>query len=80
MSDFVRLQLTKDEALVLFEWLAQRDEERARENTESDAPLDAEELVLTKIHGILEKSLVEPFDPNYGALLAAARRRVQEST
>ena len=66
----VELQLSGDEALVLFEWLAQREQERR------EAPLTAEDIALGRILGQLEKTLVEPFDANYAHLVAAARTRI----
>lgn len=39
----VNLQLSGDEALVLFEWLAQREQERR------EAPLTAEDIALGRI-------------------------------
>jgi hypothetical protein len=69
----VRLHLTHDEALVLFEWLSER---------EDDGALDpliehwSEQLVLWRLQGQLEKALVEPFHPEYRELLASARERL----
>lgn len=67
------IDLTDDQALVLFEWLARLDE--------ADAfPVEdpAEELVLWALHGQLEKLLRQPFDPRYRELVAEARARVRE--
>lgn len=66
----VTLQLSGDEALVLFEWLAQREQDQ------SDMPVTAEDIALGRILGQLEKTLVEPFDTNYQELVNAARRRL----
>lgn len=65
------LELSDDEALVFFEWLARHDERDV-------FPVDdkSEELVLVRLHGQLEKMLVEPFRPDYGDLVDQARRRV----
>jgi len=64
------LQLSSDEALVLFDWLAQREQDR------SDAAITAEDIALGRILGQLEKTLVEPFDANYVQLIDAARKRL----
>jgi len=69
MGDPVTIELTGDEALVLFEWLADLD----------TAKLDvgeAEERVLWRIEAALEKSVVEPFATDYAELVEQARRRI----
>ncbi len=71
----VALLLTSDEALVLFEWLSKRDGDDALD------PLIehwSEQLVLWGLLAQLEKTLAEPFDPEYSRLLAAARERLVE--
>jgi hypothetical protein len=68
----VTLSLSRDEALVLFEWITvftERDDVALNDQ--------AEQFVLWKLEGMLEKELVEPLRPDYGALLAAARERVR---
>jgi hypothetical protein len=72
--DGVSIELSHDEALVLFEWLAHRDEA-------GDLPLEdqAEQRVLWDIHAGLESTLEEPFRPDYAKLLAAARNRVRDA-
>lgn len=66
------LELTDDEALVFFEWLARLDEEDA-------FPLEdlAEESVLWSLKGQLEKVLTEIFLPNYSELVEQARSRLK---
>jgi len=69
----VKLELSPDEALVLFEWLSNRDGDDALQ------PLIehwSEQLVLWSLLGQLEKTLAEPFDAKYGDLLTAARERL----
>lgn len=68
----MKLELTHDEALVFFEWLARLDEQDA---FPCEDP--AEQQVLWSLHGQLEKTLVEPFQKNYGQLVEEARSRVQ---
>ncbi len=70
MEDRITLDLTKAEALVLFDWLARSDDE-----TRCDDP--AAQQVLWLLEGQLEKKLVEPLDPNYAQLLTQARERVR---
>lgn len=71
MGEAPHLELTGDETLVLFDFLQRFDDTGSL--TISD---QAEERVLWKLHGQLQKRLVEIFDPEYNELLAAARRRV----
>jgi hypothetical protein len=67
----MKLELTGDEALVLFEWLSRLDEQ--------DAFIKdlAEEKVLWSLHGQLEKVLTEIFQPNYSELVEQARARLR---
>jgi hypothetical protein len=69
----VILELSRDEALVLFEWLSRFHEDESR--TFED---QAEQRVLWNLEAMLEKTLVEPFDPNDAELLAAARANVRD--
>lgn len=70
----MKLELTDDQALVFFEWIARLDEQNA-------FPIEdaAEEQVLWCLHGQLEKSLREPLRPNYRELVEQARSRVRAS-
>lgn len=68
------LELSSEEALVLFEWLARTADEDALESTFVDK---AEELVLWTIEGQLEKELVAPFRTDYDRLLQAARDAIR---
>lgn len=72
MADDVTIKIRRDEAIVLFEWLARLDtfEKRAFEHP-------AEEKVLWCIEGQLESTLVEPLMANYKAILAEARKSVE---
>jgi hypothetical protein len=69
MGESVSVELSGDEALVLFEWLA------GLEAT-TVAIGEAEQRVLWRIEGVLEKSLVEPFAKDYTELVEQARRRI----
>lgn len=75
MGGPVRLELSGDEALVLFEFLARFDDEDTLALEDQ-----AEERALWNLHCLLQKQLVEIFDPNYKALLAAARGRLRDAT
>ena len=70
----VTLDLTRAEALVLFEWLAQHDS--AMKLPVED---EAEQKVLWTLEAQLEKALDEPFASNYADLLANARAEVRDS-
>lgn len=74
MRDPVRLDLTGDEALVLFEFLQRFDDEGMLIISDQ-----AEERALWNLHCLLQKQLVEIFHPDYKALLAAARDRLRDS-
>lgn len=69
----MQIQLTPDDALVLFEWLSRRDEDDALEPTIEHW---SEQLVLWSVLAQLEKTLAEPFDPSYKELLNEARERL----
>src|SRR4051794_27013887 len=74
MTDAVVLQLTADEALVVFEWLS-----RFNESGDGTFRDQAEQRVLWDIEASLESTLVAPLDPHYDRLLAEARGRVRDS-
>jgi hypothetical protein len=71
----VSLQLTRAEALVLFDWLTREDAARS-------LPIEdpAEQQVLWRIEGQLETKLLEPLAPNYREAVAAARLAVADSS
>ncbi|MBK9387718.1 MAG: hypothetical protein IPN34_23125 [Planctomycetes bacterium] len=73
MADDERVQLTisKDEVLVLFDWLSR--EEGGGELPARDA---AEVIALWRLHGALEKGLTEPFLSSYAERLAMVRNRL----
>lgn len=70
----VTVELTRAEALVLFEWLASRD---ALESPATEA--QAEQTVLWRLEAALERVLPEPLAPDYKQLLSAARQSVLTS-
>lgn len=73
--DVLTLELGREAALVLYEWLARFDQ------TGSAAFEDqAEQRVLWDVEALLERQLLEPFEPAYLARLALAREAVRDST
>lgn len=71
-NDDIAMKLTKQEALVLFDWLARLEE---MGTTAFQHP--SEEKVLWKLQGQLESALSEPFSTNYADILLEARRSVE---
>ena len=69
----VTLQLSADEALVLFEFLG-------RFSTQEVLRIEdqAEERALWNLECLLEEQLVEPFSADYATSLAAARERLRD--
>ncbi len=67
------IELTADEALVLFEFL-----QRFSDTDVLQIEDPAERQVLWGLGGMLEKQLVAPFRPNYADLLAKARARLRD--
>lgn len=73
MAKPVTLTLSRDEAIVLFEWLHRFNAEEGHRFEDQ-----AEERVLWNLEASLESTLVEPFKPEYDEILAAARSRVRD--
>lgn len=73
-TESVNIRLTRAEALVLFEWLARLDASKNLPVEDS-----SEELVLWRIEGQLESTLVEPLGPDYKEAVEAARKEVRGS-
>jgi hypothetical protein len=77
-EDLVTLSITRDEAIVLHEWLARVvDDENAvgiAETLEDDAEVWALDAVLI----LLEQALDEPLSENFEKILKGARKRVLE--
>ena len=72
-SKRVKIELTSDAALVLYDWLT-----RFNQRTAPDFADQAEERVLFDLEATLEKVLVAPLQSNYAALLAQARSHVRD--
>lgn len=69
----ISVELSRAEALVLFEWVA-----RFNKTRRSDFEDQAEERVLWDLEAMLEAVLVEPLESKYDDLLASARAKVRD--
>lgn len=69
----MKLELTNDQALILFELLARLDEAEGIRYVH-----EAERQVVWALHGQLEKNLVEPLSPDYRSLVEMARSRISD--
>jgi hypothetical protein len=72
-STRVKLELTSDEALVLYDWLT-----RFNQRDDANFADQAEERVLYDLEAMLEKVLVAPLQSDYAELLAQARSKVRD--
>ncbi len=70
----VNIELTKEEAIVLFEYLGRFNENDNLEKFEDQA----EQRVLWDIECILEKELSEPFRADYQEIVKKAREAVRD--
>ena len=68
----VIIELSKSEALVLFEFLA-----RTSDDDSLTVADQAERRALWNLECLFEKALVEPFLPNYLELLEQAKKRLK---
>lgn len=75
-EDEAVLRLSRDEALVLFEWLYRND---VTTNDFADLVEDqAEQRALWNLTCLLERELVEPFPPQYAELIEQARAGLRD--
>lgn len=72
-EETITINLTREEALVLFELLTRFSEEGKLQIKDS-----SEERVLWNVQCLLEKTLTEPFQANYAELLMSARELVRD--
>jgi len=72
-KDKISLELGRDEALVLFESVADYDMQSELRLTDL-----SERIALSLLVGAFERTLVEPFRPDYLKLVEAARARLVE--
>jgi DNA primase len=70
----VVLELTKEESIVLLDWLS-----RINEGENADLFQDqAEERVLWDMEASIEKVISETFESNYAEILSRAREKVRD--
>lgn len=69
----VTLKVTKDEALVLFDFLS-----RFSNEDKLSIQDQAEERALWNLTCVFEKQLAEPFDKNWPHIIEAARNRLRD--
>lgn len=74
MADKVTIELTKDEALVLFEFLGRLNQADHKNIFEDQA----EQKALWIVEGHLEKTLVEPLMPNYTDIIKQSRDNIRD--
>lgn len=73
-TDEITINLGKDEALILFDFLSRINDKELKEIFEDQA----EQKTLWVLEGQLEKQLVEPFKPNYKDLIREARNKIRD--
>ncbi|MGO4431754.1 hypothetical protein AB4Y88_00200 [Paenarthrobacter sp. RAF9] len=71
-KEHISFKLSRDEALVLFDWLA-----RFNKSNSSNLTDQAEQRVLWDIESSLESVLIQVFSEDYSSLLDEARGRLQ---
>lgn len=72
------LVLSRDEALVLHEWLARVVDDENGEGIQEATEDDAEIWALNTVFVLLEQVLNEPYEETFDKQLKAARKRVRE--
>ena len=75
MSEHVTLTLSRDEAIVFYEWLT-----RFNSSKEHRFEDQAEQRVMWDLEASLESTLSEPLRADYDQLLADARSRVRDAS
>jgi hypothetical protein len=74
-SEEINIKLTKDEALVLFEFIS-----RFNETDHKDLFQDqSEQKMMWLIEGQLQKILVEPFQSDYKVIIDNARNKIRDN-
>ncbi len=74
MTDTVTLTLSRDEALVLHEWLARVVDDENGEGIAATVEDDAEVWALNAVYVALEQDLEEPYAETFEKRLKAARK------
>lgn len=77
-STNVSLELTQDEALVLFSYLQREIDDNDGNTLRASINHEAEIWALNNLNCVLEKVVSEAFDPNYSARLSAAQGAIIE--
>ena len=72
--DKVLLELSKEEAIVLLDWLTRFNENEDRSSFKDQS----EERVLWDMEAILEKVSSETFEGNYSELLSRVREQIRD--
>ena len=73
-DQILNLKITKDESLVLFDFLSRFNQSEHKEIFEDQA----EQKTLWIIEGQLEKQLAEPFTPDYKDIINEARKQIRD--
>jgi hypothetical protein len=73
-EQIINLEITKDESLVLFDFLSRFNQSELNEIFEDQA----EQKTLWILEGQLEKQLVEIFKPDYKDIISDARKRIRD--
>ncbi|CAN5660753.1 hypothetical protein BH24ACI1_BH24ACI1_25740 [soil metagenome] len=73
MNEKIQICLSKDEAIILFEFLSRFTEKEVLEIADQ-----SEERVLLNVLCDLEKTLVEPFVANYQEIVKKSRERIRD--
>lgn len=73
-EQIINLEITKDESLVLFDFLSRFNQSEHKEIFEDQA----EQKTLWILEGQLEKQLVEIFNPDYKDIISDARKRIRD--
>lgn len=73
MKENIQLEISRDEAIILFEFLSRFSDDENLEIIDQ-----AEKRVLWNMLSDLEKILAEPFTENYAEMLEKARENVRE--
>jgi hypothetical protein len=68
----MKIELSNDEALILYEWLA------SQEGPTYKVGDDAEQIVLWKVEGMLEKEVPMVFGDNYKDEINNAKNRISK--
>jgi hypothetical protein len=75
VADEVLIRMTRDQALVLFDWLMRTGEADQPSGFEDQA----EQRALWDLESALESVLIEPLREDYRALVETARERLRDS-